>query len=92
MLYIGESDNVKRRVASHEKKGGWNTAAKKRGKNLFFVAALFHDIGERKVAESAMISEYQPKLNSPFYKGCFCQDESLGNGEFSVRIGLSNAF
>lgn len=73
LIYIGESANVKDRVANHEKYGDWLKHVKK-GNELCF---SFGGVGstDRNRAEAAMIFKHKPPENEE-YKNSFPFDKT----------------
>ena len=67
LLYIGESENIRDRVANHDRQSDWERAAD--GDALRFSAAAV-PAADRKLAEAAMIYEHQPPCNEE-YRGKF---------------------
>lgn len=65
LLYIGESDNVQDRVASHEKWPEWKRHLRP-GEQLCFNAALVSGRYDRERAEAAMIFKHKPPCNIEF--------------------------
>lgn len=65
LIYIGESDNVKERVASHDRRSDWEKELQK-GEELCFNAALISPDAARQRAEAAMIYEHKPVCNSEY--------------------------
>lgn len=63
LLYIGESGNVKARVAGHERWLDWK-AKLMRGEELCFSAALISPELARQRAEAAMIFRHKPPCNA----------------------------
>ena len=64
LIYIGESENVKKRVAEHEKYENWLKHVRK-GNELCF---SFGGVGEidRSRAEAAMIFKHKPPKNDEY--------------------------
>lgn len=64
LFYIGEADNVRKRISNHEKWREWKTQIKAENRICFshgYVNPLI-----RKRAEAAMIFEHRPALNDDF--------------------------
>ncbi|HAY06317.1 MAG TPA: GIY-YIG nuclease family protein [Hyphomonas sp.] len=62
LLYIGEAENVKARIAGHERWSDW-TRELKVGETLCFNAAPISPAGARQRAEAAMIFHHKPPCN-----------------------------
>ena len=62
LLYIGEADNVRNRVAKHERWDDW-VRELKAGEALCFNAALISPAADRERAEAAMIHHHKPPCN-----------------------------
>jgi len=91
LVYIGESTNVRDRVASHEKTEKWETHLKA-GQELCFSCGLV-DENERRRAEAALIFKHKPPENTE-YRDDFPFDETtisltgktaLLNANFTVQ-------
>ena len=65
LIYIGESENVKDRVAGHEKWPKWRKELKT-GEELCFNVALISPASDRERAEAAMINEHKPVCNTEY--------------------------
>jgi hypothetical protein len=65
LIYLGESGNVRGRVASHEKWPLWRGALRS-GEELCFNAALIGGDADRQRAEAAMIFEHKPPVNTEY--------------------------
>ena len=62
LLYIGESENVRNRIANHERWDDWARKLKT-GEELCFNAALISPAASRERAEAAMIHHHKPPCN-----------------------------
>ena len=62
LLYIGEAQNVRNRVAKHERWDDW-VREPKAGEELCFNAALISPAADRERAEAAMIHHNKPPCN-----------------------------
>ena len=62
LLYIGEAENVRNRVAKHERWDDWVRELKV-GEELCFNAALISPAADRERAEAAMIHHHKPPCN-----------------------------
>ena len=62
LLYIGEAENVRNRVAKHERWDDW-VRELKAGEELCFNAALISPTADRERAEAAMIHHHKPPCN-----------------------------
>ena len=63
LVYIGESENVRDRIAGHEKWARWRRHLLA-GEEIWFNCALIRDGRER--AEAAMISKHKPPENTEY--------------------------
>ena len=64
LIYIGESENVRNRIASHKKWGEWKYHIKA-GNRLCFSHGYANPL-IRERAEAAMIFQHKPELNEDF--------------------------
>ena len=62
LLYIGEAENVNKRVSEHERWQDWEGELR-RGEELCFNAALISPESDRQRAEAAMIHHHKPPCN-----------------------------
>ena len=62
LLYIGEAENVRNRIANHERWDDW-VRELKAGEELCFNAALISPTADRERAEAAMIHHHKPPCN-----------------------------
>lgn len=62
LLYVGEAENVRSRIAGHERWSDWARELKM-GEVLCFNAALISPPGARQRAEAAMIFHQKPPCN-----------------------------
>lgn len=62
LLYIGEADNVRDRIAAHERWSDWERQLLW-GEELCFNAALIAPAWDRQRAEAAMIHHHKPTCN-----------------------------
>ena len=62
LLYIGESDSVRERVANHGSEPKWREKLRS-GEQLYFSAAPISPMGARQRAEAAMIYHHKPPCN-----------------------------
>jgi excinuclease UvrABC nuclease subunit len=62
LLYIGEADNVRSRVATHERRPDWQRKLSP-GEILCYSAALISPTADRQRAEAAMINHHKPPCN-----------------------------
>lgn len=65
LLYTGEAQNVRERVAGHEKSDMWRRQLQA-GEELCFNAALIGPSADRLRAEAAMIFKHKPPCNTEF--------------------------
>jgi excinuclease UvrABC nuclease subunit len=65
LLYFGEAENVRERVASHERWRDWRRALGY-GEEVCFNAALISPGVERQRAEAALIYRHKPPLNTTY--------------------------
>ena len=62
LLYIGESENVRKRIKEHEKRPRWRRELRP-GEILCFNMAPISPAADRERAEAAMIFEHKPLCN-----------------------------
>lgn len=62
LIYIGESENIKSRVATHEKWPMWKRQLRA-GEQICFNAALISPASDRERSEAAMINRHKPACN-----------------------------
>ena len=65
LIYIGESSDVRDRVANHEKWDEWRRHLRY-GEQLCFNTALISGDSDRQRAEAAMIYEHKPPCNTDY--------------------------
>lgn len=65
LLYVGESADMKRRVAGHEKWGEWQRQLRG-GEELCFSAALISPPDDRLRAEAATVHHHKPPCNTEY--------------------------
>jgi len=73
LIYIGEADNVRQRVAGHEKRDDWRDHLN-RGEELCFSFASVQS-SDRQRVEAAMIFHHKPPVNEE-YKHSFPFDST----------------
>ena len=73
LIYIGEAENVRNRVAQHEKYSEWHRSIRP-GNELCFSFGIV-DSKNRDRAEAAMIFKHKPSLN-PEYNDSFPFDKT----------------
>jgi len=74
LIYIGESEDVRDRIANHEKWSEWRRYLQS-GEELCFSAALINGNTDRERTEAAMIYKHKPPCNTE-YKDSFPYDET----------------
>lgn len=89
-IYIGESQNVGKRINEHELKDTWRTSLLS-GQELIYSFAKTSSEEERKGAESALIYHHQPRWNSE-YKGGFTYPEKIQVTTAGKNEGLETYF
>ncbi len=62
LLYIGEADDAKKRIAGHEKMGKWKSQLGRGNKLCFSFAPVAPDI--RRQVAAAMIFKFKPPVNT----------------------------
>lgn len=68
LIYIGEAENVRDRMASHEKRSQWKRHLGP-GEELCVNAALISPQSDRERAEAAMIFKHKPPCNDEYVNG-----------------------
>lgn len=76
LIYIGESEDVKKRISKHEKWDNWKTYPKQDEVICISCAKVADNIRER--AEAAMIYQHEPPANTT-YVDSFPYDETTIN-------------
>jgi len=74
VLYIGESENIRERISSHEKWDAWKSKLTS-GQQLCLSAALINGDADRRRAEAAMINKHKPPCNTE-YVNAFPYDQT----------------
>ncbi|EPG6461407.1 GIY-YIG nuclease family protein [Citrobacter braakii] len=77
LIYIGESSNVRSRVATHDRLGDWNEHLMV-GETLCYSVATITGKDDRVRAEAALINKMTPPANSE-YTGEFPYNETTVN-------------
>ncbi|UKE83665.2 GIY-YIG nuclease family protein [Pectobacterium colocasium] len=83
LLYIGESENVRHRLATHNKLDDWKKHLKA-GETLYYSVAKIPSL-DRERAESALIHEVKPPENKEYagdFKGNKTTVTTSGQNEF----------
>lgn len=83
LIYIGESDNIRKRVKDHEKWDKWRRELGL-GQQLCFSAALIGPQSDRERAEAAMIFKHKPPCNTEYV-------DSFPYDQATVRTSGRNA-
>lgn len=67
LIYIGEAENIRSRVAGHERWRDWEGQLRA-GEELCFTAALISPALDRQRAEAAMINHHKPTCNVEYVR------------------------
>ena len=92
VLYIGESADVKTRVAGHEKWAEWRRQLKS-GEELCFSAALISPTDDRLRAEAAMVHHHKPPCNTEYVQAFpFDQTTVTTTGKNALLTGVFTVY
>lgn len=89
LLYIGEADDVRLRIAGHERWTDWEKKLQV-GEELCFSAALVSPMTDRQRAEAAMINHSKPPCNIEYVNSFPFDTTSIMTGGKNAE--LANSF